>query len=54
MDFILVEQRHQRADLVDVKRMINRLLIDKHLQTQVDEYFTKDEENSFHEIPEDT
>ncbi len=40
--FIQSEQRAQRADLQDVKRMINKLLIDKHLQMQVDEYFTED------------
>jgi len=43
---IQMEQRHQRSDLRDVKLMINKLLIDKHLQEQVDNYF---EEN-----PEDT
>ncbi len=41
MDFIQSEQRAQRADLLDIKRMINKLLIDKHLQMQVDEYFTE-------------
>ncbi len=39
LQFILKEQRHQRTDLQDIKRMINKLLIDKHLQLQVDEYF---------------
>ncbi len=38
---IQAEQRHQRQDLVDVKLMLNKLLIDKHLQMQVDEYFTE-------------
>ncbi len=37
------QNRHLRQDLVDVKLMINKLLIDKHLQMQVDEYFDKDE-----------
>ncbi len=41
-DFVLSEQRHQRSDLQDIKRMINRLLIDEHLQTQVDKYFEED------------
>ncbi len=45
MDFIQMEQRKQRADLVDIKRMINRLLIDEHLQTQVDQFH----EDSTHE-----
>ncbi len=37
-----IEQRHQRQDLSDIKRMLNRLLIDKHLQMQVDQYFEED------------
>ncbi len=45
MDMIQTEQRAQRQDMVDIKGMINKLLIDKHLQMQVDEYFTKGEEN---------
>ncbi len=36
------QNRHLRQDLVDVKLMINKLLIDKHLQMQVDEYFNED------------
>ncbi len=43
------QNRFLRQDLVDVKLMLNKLLIDKHLQMQVDEYFTKDEEDSFSE-----
>ncbi len=39
---IQTELRHQRQDNIDLKLMINKLLIDKHLQTQVDEYFEKD------------
>ncbi len=39
------QNRHLRQDLVDVKLMLNKLLIDKHLQMQVDEYF-KDSEDS--------
>ncbi len=38
---ILTEQRLQRQDLVDVKRMINKLLIDKHNQMEVDDYFER-------------
>ncbi len=41
MDMIQTEQRASRQDLVDIKLMINKLLIDKHLQMQVDEYFEK-------------
>ncbi len=38
------EQRHQRQDLADIKLMLNKLLINKHLEHQVDEYFDKNEE----------
>jgi len=43
MDFILAEQRKQRTDLQDIKRMINRITIDKHLQHEVDKYFDDSE-----------
>ncbi len=46
LDMIQTEQRAQRQDLADIKRMIQKLMIDKHLQMQVDEYFTKGEEES--------
>ncbi len=36
------QNRYLRQDMVDIKLMLNKLLIDKHLQMQVDEYF-KDE-----------
>ncbi len=39
LDFVLKEQRLQRSDLKDIKLMINKVLIDKHLQEQVDTYF---------------
>ncbi len=45
------ELRHQRCDLKDIKMMLNRLMIEKHLQSQVDEYFDH-ESNPIH--PEDT
>ncbi len=48
LDMIQTEQRAQRQDLVDIKLMLNKLLIDKHLQMQVDEYF---EEEKHDEIP---
>ncbi len=41
---IQIEQRHQRSDLQDIKRMLNKLLIDKHLQMQVDNYFNEDKD----------
>ncbi len=42
LESIQKELRHQRQDLLDIKRMLNRLLVDKHLQQQVDDYFEKD------------
>ncbi len=39
LKMLLAEQRHQRSDLQDLKLMVNKLLVDKHLQMQVDEYF---------------
>ncbi len=43
---IIKEQnRFLRQDLVDVKLMINKLLIDKHLQNQVDTYFNEDKQS---------
>ncbi len=39
MKAIQTEQRLQRSDLKDIKLMINKLLIDKQLQHQVDTYF---------------
>ncbi len=36
---IQIELRHQRQDNKDIKLMLNKLLVDKHLQSQVDEYF---------------
>ncbi len=45
LDMIQTEQRANRADNVDIKRMLNRLLIDKHLQLEVDKYFEDNEEH---------
>ncbi len=39
MNQIQTEQRHQRSDLKDCNLKLQKLLIDKHLQQQVDEYF---------------
>ncbi len=35
------ELRHQRSEHKDIMLMLNKLLVDKHLQMQVDEYFTE-------------
>ncbi len=45
MDLVLMEQRHARQDLKDIKLMLNKLLVDKHLQMQVDNYFGEDSEH---------
>ncbi len=42
LEMLLTEQRHQRCDLNTLSKKIDRLLIDKHLQMQVNEYFTED------------
>ncbi len=39
INLVLMEQRHQRSDLQTLSRKIDRLLVDKHLQHQVDEFF---------------
>ncbi len=39
LTIIQSQNRHLRQDMVDLKLMCNKLLIDKHLQMQVDEYF---------------
>ncbi len=36
---IQLELRHQRSEHKDICLMLNKLLIDKHLQSQADEYF---------------
>ncbi len=46
---IQAELRHARQDNTDIKLMVNKLLVDKHLQMQVDTYF-KDEESELHEL----
>ncbi len=42
LNMIQTEQRAQRADLRIISQKIDRLLVDKHLQMQVDEYFEDD------------
>ncbi len=43
MDLVLKEQRHQRYDLKVINDKLDKLLVDKHLQMQVDEYFNEDD-----------
>ncbi len=40
---VQTQNRLLRQDLVDVKGMLNRLLIEKHLQMQVDDFYKEDE-----------
>ncbi len=39
LSFIQTEQRAQRNDLKEISQKIDRLLVDKHLQSQVDDFF---------------
>jgi len=43
LETIQKEQRHARADLAEILRLIYRMKIDKDLGNQVDDYFEKDE-----------
>ncbi len=45
LKLLLTEQRLQRSDLKTVNDKLDRLMIDKHLQMQVDEYFDHDLED---------
>ncbi len=42
------QNRELRQDTYDINRKLERLLIDKHLQMQVDEYFTENEGSPTH------
>ncbi len=46
LELIQKELRNQRQDNKDIMLMINKLLVDKHLQMQVDNYFDKDEDET--------
>ncbi len=41
LESIQMELRHQRQDHKDMSLKLEKLLIDKHLQMQVDDYFIK-------------
>ncbi len=43
LESIQKELRHQRVDLQEINRKLMKLLIDKHLQMQVDNYFDEDQ-----------
>ncbi len=42
LEFIQTELRHARSDHKEMSLKLDKLLIDKHLQMQVDEYFDQD------------
>ncbi len=41
LKMIQKELRMQRQDNIDIMRMLNKLLIDKHLQMEVDDFYEK-------------
>ncbi len=53
LNVIQIELRHQRQDNKDIMLMLNKLLIDKHLQYQVDDYFEKDDSNDIPDSKQD-
>ncbi len=42
LNLVLTELRHQRSEHREMSLKLEKLLIDKHLQTQVDRYFEED------------
>ncbi len=50
LESIQKELRHQRVDLQEINRRLEKMMIDKHLQMQVDKYF---EEDMHTDIPND-
>ncbi len=46
LESIQKELRHQRQDHKDISLKLDRLLIDKHLQMQVDTYFDGDSDQN--------
>ncbi len=51
LELLLEEQRHQRSDLKTVNDKLDKLLVDKHLQMQVDDYFKDNaNEDSSHDL----
>ncbi len=49
LNAIQAELRHQRQDNMDIKRMLNKLLINEHLQMQVDDYYKTETDGSVSE-----
>ncbi len=48
LDMLLAEQRNQRHDLFVCIKLIKELVNSNNLQTQVDEYFDKEDEGEAH------
>ncbi len=44
LDMVLAEQRHQRVDLADIKRLLQSFINDRNLQKTVDKYFDDTED----------
>ncbi len=43
LGMLLTEQRKQRGDLKTINDKLDKIMVDKHLQMQVDEYFKDNE-----------
>ncbi len=52
LEMILAEQRHQRQDNIQILFLLNKVLTDKNLQKQVDQYFDQDETSPQTDRPE--
>ncbi len=51
LEFIQTEMRHQRSDLRELSHKLDRLLVDKHLQNQVDTFFEESpNEDTSHDL----
>ncbi len=53
LEMIQSELRHQRSDNVQILFLLNKLLINKNLQKQVDQYFEEDDETSHQTDPDE-
>ncbi len=52
LEVIQSELRHQRRDHSQILYLLNKLLVNKALQTQVDDFYPQEEEDNQH--PEDS
>ncbi len=51
LEIIQSELRHNRVDNAYIIRQLNMLVADKHLQTQVDDFYKEQDENSISSPP---